>query len=70
MIKGTVDRIEGDWIIIVPESGPVFQVPVSLFPDAKEGDVVTVSIEKDLAGQNEAKERIDEIRKGLNRIEL
>jgi len=70
MTRATVDRIEGDWIILVPESGPVFQVPVSLFPRLKEKDVVLVSIEKDEEGQKETEERIADIRKGLNRVEL
>ncbi len=70
MISATVDRIEGDWIILVPESGQVFQVPVSLFPGLREKDFVKVSIEKDESGQKETEERIADIRKGLNRVEL
>lgn len=70
MIKATIDRIEGEWIIIIPESGPVFQVPVSLFPILNPGDVVTVSIVKDKIGQTEAKVRIDKIRTELNRVPL
>lgn len=70
MIKASVDRIEGEWIILVPESGPVFQVPASLFPGLNEKDVVLLSIEKDEEGQKESQERIDKIRKGLKRVEL
>lgn len=70
MIKAVIDRIEKKWIIIEPESGEIFQVPASLFPGMNPGDVVTISIEKDPSGQVEVKERIDEIRKGLNRVEL
>lgn len=70
MIKGMIDRIEGDWMIIVPESGAVFQVPASLFTDINQGEVVTISIEKDATEQANAEERIGEIRKGLNRVSL
>lgn len=70
MIRATVDRIEGDWLVLVPESGPVFQIPISLFPGFKEGDVVSISLTRDEQGEKEAKERIGEIRKGLNRVEL
>lgn len=70
MIYATVDRVEGDWVILVPESGPVFQVPISLFPGLKEKDVVRTIIEKDEEGKKAAEERIGEIRKGLNRVEL
>lgn len=55
---------------MVPESGPVFQVPLSLFFGFKEGDVVSVSLTKDELGEKDTKERIGDIRKGLNRVEL
>jgi hypothetical protein len=70
MIRATIDRIEGDWLVLVPESGQVFQVPDSLFPGFKEGDIVTISLTRDEQGEKEIKERITEIRKGLNRVEL
>ncbi len=70
MITGAVDRIEGDWIIVVLDSGKYIQVPVSVFPDFQPGDVVDISIQKDSKGQQEAKERIDKIRSGLKRVDL
>lgn len=70
MIRATIDRIEGGWLVLVPESGQVFQVPCSLFPGFKEGDIVTISLTRDEQGEKEIKERITEIRKGLNRVEL
>ena len=47
MIRVTIDRIEGDWLVIVPESGPVFQIPVSLFPGFKQGEVVSIALTRD-----------------------
>jgi hypothetical protein len=70
MIRATIDRIEGEWLIIVPETGPVFQIPVSLFPGFKEGEVISISLIRDEQGERNAKERVGEIRKGLNRVEL
>lgn len=70
MIHAVVDRIEGDWLILVPESGPVFQVPEILFPDYKEGDIVNISFEKDEEGKKDIGKRISEIREDLNRINL
>lgn len=67
MIKATVDRIENEWLILAPESGPVFQVPEKLFLGFKEGDVINISIMKDEKGKQDTEERILEIRKGLNR---
>jgi hypothetical protein len=70
IIRATIDRIEGDWLVLVPESGQVFQIPSSLFPGFKEGDIVSISLTRDEQSEKEAKERIGEIRKGLNRVEL
>lgn len=70
MVRVTVDRIEGEWLVLVPESGSVFQIPVSLFPGFKEGDIITISVTRDKQGEKETNERITEIRKGLNRVEL
>ncbi len=70
MIKGSVDRLEDDWIIIVPDSGPIFQIPKLLFPDLKEGDIVSINMEREESEKIKANTRIDEIKKGLNRIKL
>ena len=43
MIRAAVDRIEGEWLILVPDNGPVFQVPVSVFSGFKDGDIVVVN---------------------------
>jgi hypothetical protein len=70
MIQASVDRLEGDWIILVPESGPVFQIPCSLFPGLNEGDVIRINIEKDEPGKMETEKRIEDLRKGLNKSTL
>lgn len=67
MIRATIDRIEDDWLIIIPESGPVFLIPVSLFPGLKEGDIVHLGIEKEEEEKKEVEDRITEILIGLKR---
>lgn len=68
MIRATVDRIEGEWIVLVAESGPVFQLPLIFGPGWKEGDIVSLSLTRDEPGEEDAKDRIDGIRKGLNQM--
>jgi len=70
MINATVDRIEGEWIILIPNSGPAFQVPRILFSCLNPGDAVIIAIERDESATSEAKERVDKIRSGLNRVEI
>lgn len=70
MIRVAVDRIEGEWLILIPDEGSPFQVPVSLFPGLRESEVVYISISHDEQGERAVKGEIDEIRKGLNRVKL
>jgi len=52
----TIDRFEGEWAV-VEWNGTVFNLPRALLPrDAREGDVLEVSITSD-AGATEARRR-------------
>ncbi len=42
-----VDRIEGDYALVEIEKGKMCNLPIELVPDVKEGDVVTIAINKD-----------------------
>ena len=42
-----VDRIEGDYALVEIEKGKMCNLPIELVPDVKEGDVVTITINKD-----------------------
>ena len=42
-----VDRIEGDYALVEIEKGKMCNLPIELVPDVKEGDVVTIIINKD-----------------------
>ena len=42
-----VDRIEGNYALVEIEKGKMCNLPIELVPDVKEGDVVTITINKD-----------------------
>ena len=42
-----VDRIEGDYALVEIEKGKMCNLPIELVPDVKEGDIVTITINKD-----------------------
>lgn len=42
-----VNRIEGDYLALELENGNIVDVPSELIPEAKEGDVITISINKE-----------------------
>ncbi len=41
-----VDRIEGDYAIVEIEKGNISNLPLELVPNVKEGDIVTITINK------------------------
>ncbi len=43
----TIDRIEGDFIVIEAPDGNTYNLPKSLFPKCKEGDVFTIKKDDD-----------------------
>ena len=42
-----VDRIEGDYAIVEIEKGNMSNLPLDLVPNVKEGDIVTITVNKD-----------------------
>ena len=42
-----VDRIEGEFLVLELPSGEVVNVPKVLVPNAKEGDVINITIDND-----------------------
>jgi hypothetical protein len=60
-MKATIDRIEGTIAVLIPQDDEAmrFNLPVSLLPsDCREGDILTIVIERDPAGTAEAKKRL------------
>ncbi|OQB39221.1 DUF3006 domain-containing protein [Methanospirillum sp.] len=69
-MKVTVDRKEGDFFVMIPATGQKFNLPVNRYPNLKEGDVLDISDSEISSATEEAKTRIDNIRKRLNKIDL
>lgn len=69
-MKVTIDRKEGDFFVMVPATGEKFNLPVSQYPNLKEGDVLDISESEISSATEEAKARINNARKGLNKIDL
>jgi hypothetical protein len=60
-MKATIDRIEGDIAVLILRDNEMLRVnvPVSLLPaDSREGDIVTITIERDAAATLLAHERV------------
>ena len=54
-----VDRIEGDYAVLEIEKGKMCNLPIELVPNVKEGDAVTIIINKDKT--EERKKTIEEL---------
>ena len=54
-----VDRIEGDYAVVEIEKGKMCNLPIELVPNVKEGDIVTIIINKDKT--EERKKIIEEL---------
>lgn len=60
-MKAVIDRIEGELAVLLLGDMGEFKLnlPLSLLPDGcREGDVLNVSIERDQAATEQAKERV------------
>lgn len=54
-----VDRVEGDYAVVEIDKGKMCNLPIELVPNVKEGDVVTITINKDKT--EERKKTIEEL---------
>ena len=54
-----VDRIEGDYAVVEVDKGKMCNLPIELVPNVKEGDIVTIIINKDKT--EERKKIIEEL---------
>ncbi len=60
-MKAMIDRIEGTIAVLIPQDDEEmrFNLPVSLLPPGcREGDMLTIGIERDLKGTAEARNRV------------
>mgnify|MGYP001447697977 CR=1 FL=1 len=72
MVLATIYRVEEGVLIVLTHSDPVrtIHLPLALFPDLKEGDIVEISIEKNMEIAQEMRDRVMRLREGLNLVEL
>lgn len=58
-----VNRIEGDYLILELPNGKILNVPKDLIPEAKEGDIITISIDKEKTNtrRKEMQELVDSV---------
>ena len=60
-MKATIDRVEGTMAVLILQDDVAvrFNLPVSFLPPGcREGDILTIGIERDTTGTKEAKERL------------
>lgn len=62
-MKVIIDRFEGDYAVVEIEVGKCVNIPKILVPNAKEGDVINIEIDK-----NETEERKKNIKNLMNNI--
>lgn len=69
-MKASVDRKEGNFYVIITETGKKIQIPVGKYPKWKEGDEVNITDNEITQATKEAQERIADARKGLKKVDL
>jgi hypothetical protein len=60
-MKATIDRIEGTMAVLITRDDEAvrFNLPISFLPPGcREGDILTLGIERDATGTKEAKEQL------------
>jgi hypothetical protein len=60
-MKATIDRVEGGMAVLILQDDEAvrFSLPRSLLPPgSREGDILTIGIERDTTGTQEVKERL------------
>lgn len=62
-MKVIIDRFEGNYAIVEIEAGKCVNIPKTLVPNAKEGDIVKIEIDK-----KEVLERKKNIQKLMNNV--
>jgi len=66
MIQVIIDRFEGDFAVVELPNKEMIDVPIVLFPDAKQGDVIDIIINYNETDKR--KKRINELFNKLKKI--
>ena len=45
-MKLTIDRIEGEYAVVITDKGEKFDIPSGVFPDLKEGNIYEICLDK------------------------
>ena len=69
-MKAVIDQIEGEWIIVIDDKERRYEIPLEYFPEGEEGDHIEIMITKNVADQEEAEERIQDLRSKLKRVSI
>jgi len=62
-MRATIDRIEGDLAVLISREDESVRInlPVSLLPPGcREGDIITIGIERDTEATTDAKKRVSD----------
>ena len=62
-MKVIIDRFEGDYAVVEMDLGKFVNLPKELVPNAKEGDVIVITIDHD-----EAKRRKEHVKDLMNQL--
>ena len=69
-MKAVIDRVEGELAVLLLGDKGEFRLnfPLSLLPaGCKEGDILNISIERDLAATEQTKERVTDLMEKLKK---
>jgi hypothetical protein len=60
ILKATIDRIEGNLAVLITrdDKSIIFNLPLSFLGDAREGDIINITITRDPESTKDAKERV------------
>ncbi len=56
-MRFTIDRINGEFAVVITDNGQKFDIPCALFPDAKEGNIYSINLD-----ETEMKNRYERIK--------
>jgi hypothetical protein len=69
-MKAVIDRVEGEFAVLLLGDKGEFKlnIPISLLPEGcREGDLLNVSIERDVVGTEQAEERVSGLMEKLKK---
>jgi hypothetical protein len=68
-MKATIDRIEGELTVLLVGDGRIkVNMPLALLPEScREGDILNISIERDLEATRQARERVSSLMEKLKK---